>query len=393
MSESGVLDLILLLLLLGYAVYGFVNGFLHSVATVAGVIAAAVGAYFLAPVVAGWMPWPSLRPVAIILTAVILVGLGHWIGFSIGRALRRGVERTPLSAIDRLAGTVATTIAAALVVSTVAFGVAQLGVPVLSKAIAGSTVLRTIAAVTPQPVQEWLAQVRSLVLEEGIPRLTDALIGEPPPIPQIDTGSPELNAAAQSVVRITGTAYQCGQSQSGTGFVIAPDRVVTNAHVVAGVTEPTLQAPDGSVVAGLVVYFDPVADLAVIATDGFAPAPLTLTNTLSPGAQAVIQGYPFGGPFVSGAAEVIAVTVGRTPDIYGDPGPAREFYTLSAQVREGNSGGPVLSLDGRVAGLVFARSADESPVGFALTNESLLPIVEAAPGMLGPVSSGDCIRR
>lgn len=392
MTGSGVLDIVLGLLLLGYAIYGFTNGLLHSVAAVVGVIAGVIGAFFLAPIVAGWMPLPVLRPIATIVVALVLVGLGHWIGYSIGRTIRRGVERTPLSAIDRLLGGIATTIVAALVASVVGFSVGQLGVPVLSQAIAGSTVLRVIGAITPDPVQQWLAQVRSLVITEGIPRITDALGGEPPEVPQIDAGSPELTAAAQSVVRVTGTALQCGQSQTGTGFVVAPDRIVTNAHVVAGVTEPTVEAPNGSVAGGRVVYFDPVDDLAVIATDGFEVPVLTLGDTLSPGDDAAVQGYPFGGPFTSGGAEVIAVTTARTPDIYGDSSTPREFYTLAAQVREGNSGGPLLALDGSVAGVVFARSADNEQVGFAMTMTELDPVADAAPGLSAAVTSGDCVR-
>src|SRR5690606_24569163 len=163
------------------------------VATVVGVAAGVVAAFFLAPIVAGWMPLPVLRPAATVVTALLLVGLGHWIGYAIGRRFRRGVERTPLSALDRLLGGIATTVVAAPVVG---LSVRQLGVPVLSQAVAGSQVLRTIGAITPDPVQQWLAQVRSFVVTEGIPRITDALGGEPPRVPQIDTGSPELNAAA-----------------------------------------------------------------------------------------------------------------------------------------------------------------------------------------------------
>lgn len=392
MTGSGALDLILGLLLLGYAVYGFVNGLLHSVATVVGVAAGVVAAFFLAPIVAGWMPLPVLRPAATVVTALLLVGLGHWIGYAIGRRFRRSVERTPLSALDRLLGGIATTVVAALVASVVGFSVSQLGVPVLSQAVAGSQVLRTIGAITPDPVQQWLAQVRSFVVTEGIPRITDALGGEPPRVPQIDTGSPELNAAAQSVVRVTGIALECGRSQTGSGFVVSTDRIVTNAHVVAGVSEPTVEALSGAVSGGRVVYFDPVDDIAVIATDGFQVAPLALGPGLSAGAEAAVQGYPFGGPFTSGGAQVIAVSTARTNDIYGGPGQPREFYTLAAQVREGNSGGPLLALDGRVAGLVFARSADHPEVGFAMTMTELLPVAEAAPQLSAGVSSGDCVR-
>ena len=274
----------------------------------------------------------------------------------------------------------------------VAFSVGQLGVPVLSRAIAGSNVLRVIGAITPDPVQQWLAEVRALVIEEGIPRITDALGGEPPEIPQIDTGSAALNAAAQSVVRVPATRSSAANPRPAPDSWSRPDRIVTNAHVVAGVTEPTVEALSGAVAGGRVVYFDPVRDLAVIATDGFSVSPLSSATTLSPGEDAAVQGYPFGGPFISGGAEVVAVSTARTPDIYGGEGAPREFYTLAADVREGNSGGPLLSLDGSVAGIVFARSADNSAVGFAMTMTELDPVTDQAAGLSAAVSSGDCVR-
>src|SRR5690606_26696731 len=136
-------------------------------------------------------------------------------------------------------------------------------------------------------------------------------------VPDVDTGTDALAAAAQSVVRISGTAYACGQNQSGTGFVIAPDRVVTNAHVVAGVPNPVVEAPNGQALDGSVVYFDPADDLAVIAVAGLAAQPLDLAAPLEPGDDAVIDGYPYGGPFTSGPAEVLAVSTERLEDIYG----------------------------------------------------------------------------
>jgi S1-C subfamily serine protease len=281
---------------------------------------------------------------------------------------------------------------AGLVVSVLAFSVVQLGVPFLSRAIAGSTVIRTIDNVTPDPVQAWLAQLRGVVVDEGIPLITEALTGDPPEIPDVDTGSPALNAAAQSVVRVTGNAVACGQSQSGTGFVVAPGRIVTNAHVVAGVSEPVVEALDGEVAGGKVVYFDPVDDLAVIAVDGFDVAPLEVGDTLSPGLDAAVQGYPHGGPFTASAAQVVAVGQTRIPDIYGDGGTLREIYTLAANVQEGNSGGPLLSTGGEVVGVVFARSAETQNVGFAMTMAELDPVVDLSAGLSAPVGSGACIR-
>ncbi len=385
-----MLDVLLLVLLVGYVAYGVRAGLSHAVFAFAGVVAGAIAAFFLVPVVSAWVPFPQARPLVVIVTVLGLIALGTTLGALLGRAVRRGFEATPLSGLDRLAGGIATGIAAALVASVLSTSVGQLGVPFLSRAIAGSTVLRTISTLTPDPVEAYLAELRSTVIESGLPVISGALGIQNPVIPTIDAGSPELTAAAQSVVRITGNALACGIAQSGSGFVIADDRVVTNAHVVAGVTEPVIESPAGQAIAATVVYFDPVVDLAVLAVPGLDSNPLDLGATVSPGTDAAVQGYPFGGPFSSIPAGVMAVQETQVQDIYESSRSAREVYTLASAVREGNSGGPLLSLDGDVIGVVFARSADRGDIGYAMTMTELTPVTDQAAGLSSPVDTGTC---
>ncbi|MGX5681175.1 MarP family serine protease [Schumannella luteola] len=389
-TESIVLDVLLVVMLLGYLVYGFRVGLSHALFAFAGIVGGVIAAFFLVPIVAAWVPIPALRPVVTIVSALGLIALGNLLGSLIGRSARRGVEESPLSGLDRVLGALATGIAAALIASVVGLSVGQLGVPVLSRAIAGSTVLRTIDSLTPDPVQAWLAQVRGAVIESGLPVISEALGIEDATIPEIDAGSPALTAAAQSVVRITGNAYACGVAQAGSGFVVASERVVTNAHVLAGVSEPVIEAPNGQTLAGSVVYFDAIDDLAVIAVPGLTAAPLALGDTAVPGTDGAVQGYPYGGPFTSGAAGVLSVRTTDVEDIYHRSASPREVYTIAADVREGNSGGPLLSLEGDVIGVVFARNADNTSVGYAMTMAELDPVAEAAPGLSDPVTPGTC---
>ena len=393
MSPALVLDVLLVLMLLAYVAYGFRNGLLRSAFTIAGVVAGVIAAFFLAPVIANWVPFPFFRLGATVVAAIGLVAIGHALGAAIGRAVRRGLERGVLSGPDRILGAVATGIVAALVASVVSFSVSQLGVPVLSQAIAGSSVLRVINTLTPDPVESFLAQVRGAVVDRGIPLITGVLgTDEDPVIPQIDTGSIPLNSAAQSVVRITGNAYSCGVSQSGTGWVSYDDRVITNAHVVAGVSEPVVEAPNGQALGASIVYFDPVDDLAVLYVPGLDSPALPLAANLAVGADAAFEGYPYGGPFMSGAADVISITNPDIPDIYGTTRTSREVYTLAADVREGNSGGPLLTLDGAVAGVVFARSGDQPNVGYAMTMTEVADVAALSSQLTAATSSGDCIR-
>lgn len=390
MSGSIIIDVVLILILLGALSYGFTRGFVQTISGLIGLVAGGIAAFFVIPWVAGWIQDPGWRVFGVIASALVLLSIGHLLGAGIGRMIRRGVNRIKLGPLDRIIGAVANVVVTALIATLVASGISTLGVPGLSPALASSNVLRTIDGLTPDPAKSFLAQVRSAALGEGATFLIEAL-GAPttaPQLPDIATNSAELAQAAASVVRITGNAYQCGENLSGSGFVVSADRVVTNAHVVAGVSEPVVEVPGKVPAMGRVVYFDPLVDLAVIAVDGLQAAPIPLTDTLGVGTGAVVAGYPFGGPFTMGPAQVL--TAGPLLLGIGDESRTRDVYTLAANINQGNSGGPVLSVDGRVAGVVFAKASSVANVGYAVTMTDLLPVADQAPSLTSAVSSGSC---
>ena len=394
MIAERLLDVLLVLLFLVYLGEGWRNGFARSLATILGIVAGGVLAFFAIPLVAQIIPEPFWRTAVTVGLGVALLIGGHAAGNAVGRALRGRLRESPLSGPDRVFGALANLVTSALVTALIAGSVGALGIPFLSAAISGSWVLRGIENITPAPVDAALARLRSVVLEEGLPSIAEALGGitSSPGVPDVDTGTGPLGIAAQSVVRISGNAYACGQNQSGSGFVIAPDRIVTNAHVVAGVPEPVVEAPNGQALDGRVVYFDPVDDLAVVAVQGLSVAPLDLSATLRVGDDAVVDGYPFGGPFTTGAAEVLAVSTEQIANIYGTSSAPREVYSLAARVNPGNSGGPLLTTGGDVAGVVFARSASDETLGYAMTNAELQPVASAAAGMSAAIQPGSCVR-
>ena len=394
MTGFPVLDILVVLLLIGYLVYGLRAGFVLSLAGIAGIGVGAVAAFFAMPIVSTWVADSPWRVPVILLIILAMISVGQGLGSLLGRTLRRRVDRSPLRIVDRLLGGVVSLVAAALVISMLAFGASSLGVPAISSAVGRSAVIGTINTLTPDPLRSALAGLRSLVIQDGIPRILDALGPVAPPAEApFSTDTATLNAAAASVVKITGAAPACGQIQSGSGFVVADDRVVTNAHVVAGVREPVVQDRNGLAWPGRVVSFDEVHDLAVIAVDGLPLNPLQLTEDLSPRDRAAVDGYPLGGPFRSSPAVVQTVATTRVPNIYGDNPSPIELYALTASVEEGNSGGPLLSESGRVAGVVFAKSATSDNVGYALTTDSLAPVVQQSESLTSAVVAGHCTRR
>lgn len=387
-----IVDVILVILLLAGLALGVSRGFTGSIGLLLGLAAGGAAAFWLVPIVNDALPWQGWRPIAVLLLTAVLVVGGATLGAAAGSALRRGVDRTPLRAVDRVLGGVAGTIVAALALSLAGASLAVTGMPVVSSAVSSSTVLRTIDRITPPPVALALAELRGFVLDEGLPALGDLLeTVAPVDIPPVDLADPELARAAASVARVSGTAFSCGRSSTGSGFVVATDRIVTNAHVVAGVERPVVELPGVPSREGRVVYFDPVDDLAVIAVDDLGAVALPFAPTMAAGSPAVVQGYPHGGPFTMVSAGVLSTGTVPVPDIYDESSAPREVYSLEAAVRPGNSGGPLLTEDGAVAGVVFARAENDPERGYAMTMTELTPVAAQAASLAEPVSSGRCI--
>lgn len=387
-----VVDVLLIVLLaLGLAA-GIGRGLSGSLGLFAGLVLGGAAAYWLVPLINDALPSQQWRPAVLLASAAALVIGGAALGSAAGSALRRGVDRVrPLRALDRVLGGVVGIVVAALVLSLAGASLVATGMPVVSTALSSSSVLRTIDRLTPPPISTALAELRGFVFDEGLPALGDLLDSPQVDIPPVDLADPQLAQAAASVARVSGTAYSCGRSSTGSGFVIAPDRIVTNAHVVAGVDDPIVELPGESAREGRVVYFDPIDDLAVIAADGLGAAPLPFAPTLAAGSPAVVQGYPLGGPFTMVEAGVLSTGTVPVPDIYDASAAPREIYDLRAAVRPGNSGGPLLTEDGAVAGVVFARAENDAERGYAMTMAELTPVAAQAAALTEPVSSGRCV--
>jgi len=383
-------DIVVLAILVIAAIVGVMRGLLASIGSLLGLAAGGLAAYWLIPLVNAAIPDASWRGAAVPAVAIGLLLFGAAMGGAIGMALRRGVDRTKLRGLERLLGGAVSLTIAALAVSLAGQSLATTGMPFVASAVSSSRILTAIEDLTPRPLAATMAQLRGAA-EDGIPRLGRLLAPQlAPSIPNIALDDPALTTAAQSVARVSGVAFACGVTASGSGFVVAPDRVMTNAHVVAGVDRPVVELPGREAREGRVVYFDPADDIAVVAVDGLDAAPLELVPTLGIASEAVVQGYPYGGPFTTGAARVLSVGIADVPDIYDESTVAREVYALAAQVRPGNSGGPLLTTTGEVAGLVFARAEDDDELGYAMTPAEFSPVVERLAGMDAAVASGTC---
>lgn len=389
-----MVDIALVIALLLAVLAGVRSGLFASLGTLLGLVAGALAMPWVLPTVAGAIPAGTWRGVAVIGSAALLLLMGAAIGSGIGGWLRRGADRLHLRIVERLLGGIVGLIAGALVISLMGAGITSAGIPGISATVASSTVLRTIDRLTPQPVSQTLAQVRAGVLDATVLPTIDGLLDETDldlssDLDAVDIDDPEVAAAAGSIARISGIAYSCGTIPSGTGFVVAEDMVMTNAHVVAGVESPLVELPGEPARDGHVVHFDPADDLAVIAVDVEAP-PLQLTDAVEPGDPAVVHGYPYGGPSSTVPAAVVATGAFMVPDIYGDAPSQRSVTTLQADVEAGNSGGPVLSEDGEVIGVVFARDEVREELGYALSSSEVAPVLDSLETDDEAVPTGAC---
>lgn len=388
-----VIDVVAIVALLAALAVGIARGFLASIGTILGLIAGALAAYWLVPLAGPWIPDAAWRPFLLIGGSVVLVLLGAAAGTAVGEALRAGVDRMKLKPVDRTLGGILSTVAMALVLLMGAATVTATGAPGIAPAVASSRVLGILDVLTPAPVDTALAQLRGAFVDEGLPRLGELLRAEvAPTAPPVTLDDPALTEAAASVARISGTAAACGTALTGSGYVAAPDLVVTNAHVVAGVDTPFVELPGRASLQGRIVYFDPVDDLAVVSVAGLGAAPLDVVDPVAAGSAVVVQGYPLGGPFTSTSAHVLSVGVVPVPGINGAAASPREIYALQADVQPGNSGGPLLTATGDVAGVVFARGDDGQSRGYAMTTTELRPALAASASDGPTVASGACAR-
>ena len=297
-----------------------------------------------------------------------------------------------LGVLDRVLGAIGNLLVTAFVVALVASGISAMGVPVLSPAIAGSRVLQGLDAVTPAPARSLLAELRTAALGEAIPWLVDVLDApseSPARCPTGDIDDAVIARAAASVVRMTGNAFQCGSNLSGSGFVVAPDRDRhERARGRGGDRAHRRGARAARASPGRVVSFDRENDLALIAVDGLATPRRFRSQTPMSGPRSWSRATRSAGR--SRRDPRASSRSARSPWCREAPRSTRDIMTLATDVDHGNSGGPVLTADGAVGGVVFAKSESVDDVGFAVPLTALEPLAGAAAGLSEPVDSGSC---
>jgi S1-C subfamily serine protease len=326
---------------------------------------------------------------------VVLVGavIGNTFGWLVGTRVRRHVRGPHASRTDALVGAGLSVIALGLTTWFIALNLASGPFPALAKQLDRSEIVRFLADALPAPPPLLTGIERAADLL-GVPEAFAGLPPEPgqPVEPPIDADvRSATSAGVAGTVEVLGDGCGQGVLNEGSGFAVARDYVVTNAHVVAGTAGQTVVDAREHRPA-TVVLFDPAADVAVLRVPGLSATPLPLAaETIPRGAGGVIVGFP-GGPPVKAVAAAVRQHLDATGrDIYGRGELERSLYELQGEVRPGNSGGPFVLADGAVAGVVFASSTLDHDAAYAIDAETVRPLVQASLGRTQPADTQSCL--
>lgn len=368
-----LLDLILIGFIVLALIRGYQRGLIVSLLGFVGFLAGGVAGLVVGPQFIDGLG-PVLRLVSLIAIVLTCANLAQALTMAIANAIRSRLLWRPLRFIDSLFGTAFTVIGTVLLVWALAAVLRVSPFTSVTNAVAQSKVVAVLDARVPDLARNAVAQARRVVEGSNFPQVFAALGPEPyldatPPDEKV-VNSQSVRQAFASVAKINGAAVSCRRLVEGSGFVVAPKYVMTNAHVVAGVERPSIQLNDQRF-SGRVVYFDPKKDIAILYVPSATSNALDLDFSGESGTSAVVAGFPGNGPFNARAARIRGEITALGDDIYGKSRVTRQVFAITSSVRPGNSGGPLLSTSGEVLGMVFARSTIDNDTGYVLTANEL----------------------
>ena len=387
------LDLLLIALLAASVYSGYRRGAVLQLMGVAGLSIGVVVGVMLAPRVAVLADSQPTAVAMVLGTALVAGAIGNMLGWLVGSRLRSRAQETPLRKADALGGSVLSGIALLMATWFLALNLIEGPFPMIARGLRSSRIVQTLEATLPAP-PSLVERASELLPWFGLPYGSVDLPGRPAPPVKAPTDAQlasATRAAQRSTVEVVGDGCAEGSVNQGSGFVVGPGLVVTNAHVVAGTHTQWVQLGADSLAAS-VVGFDSDLDIAVLDVSGLEREPLRLLEgEAERGTVGAVLGFPGGASLQADAAAVLAVIEPVGPDIYGRGQVRRRIYELQTRIDRGNSGGPFVLASGEVAGLVFASSADREGVGYAIVSADVGPVVDRARAAGGAVETGPCL--
>ncbi len=386
------LDWCLVVLTLAYALSGYWQGFITGAFATAGLLLGGLAGIWLAPILLGDAApslWVSLGALFVVL---VMASLGQAVLQFAGTRIRARLTWQPIRAVDAVGGAALSVVAVLVVAWMLGVAISGSRIPGISPQVRDSKVLVAVNRVMPVQAQQALRSFDEVVGSSFFPRYLEPFA--PERIVNVDPASPrvvrdpDIRNARQSVFKIRST-NRCGSGVEGSGFLYAPHRLMTNAHVVAGVTDPEIKDGDKTM-DGTVVYYNPDIDVAVLEVPALDGPTIRFDLGGKEKEQGAVLGYPQDGPYDAQPARIRGEQRLRSPDIYGNGTVTRHVFSLRGMIRPGNSGGPLVSSAGRVLGVVFAASVSDRQTGYALTADQVRRAAAMGLESSDRVSSGNC---
>jgi len=379
---SSVVNLIDIVIVAAFVIgiaNGYQRGFWLSLAQYLGLLLGVVAGAAAAKPVLNYLQISNstARPLGAVLVLVIGGSLGSSIGFAAGEPIRRRILHAGVhTSTDSLAGAALSGVAVLAMCWFLGISFSRGPSAQIAQQIQRSEVLRVLDSVAPRP-PAFMASVQQVLSGVAFPPVFAGLEASPPsplPIPTA-ANTAAVSRAALSVVKVS--SLGCGGLVTGSGFPVGRGYIVTNAHVVSGTTSHSIITSQGRQMKATVVFFDSERDVAVLYAPDFAAQALPFAPGAR-GTKGAVIGYPGGGAEAVVPAIVDGEITPQGRDIYNQALVTRDVYVIQASVHPGNSGGPLVDLQGGVVGLVFATSASDPTQAYALTDSEIAPDVNYA---------------
>ncbi|MBG0827255.1 MarP family serine protease [Planomonospora sp. ID67723] len=394
--SGDLLDLILIALMVAFAVSGYRQGFIIGAMSFVGFVGGVLLGVFIAPPIAeavidGNTERALLAIVIVFLTAII----SQFASSTIGAVVRSHVTWEPAKVVDAVGGT----FASALAVLIVAWFIGSLFVSspftLISEQVNRSLLLGAVDQAIPQAAKDIQKPIKNFIDTSGFPQVFEnigsAQFVDVPPPDRSTSKTPQLERARRGIVKVQGVATSCRRHIEGTGFVYAQNKIMTNAHVVAGVNQD-LEVVDyrNNVHPAKVVLYNPDRDIAILHVSGLDLPILRFDGTAKKGDDAIVAGFPHGEGYTLDPSRIRIRQRAVGSDIYESKTVNRDVYSIRGRVRPGNSGGPLLTPDGRVYGVVFAAALDQRETGYVLTAGEVAPDAEDGSRLFNRVDTQQC---
>jgi S1-C subfamily serine protease len=378
---------------------GFRRGILRTILSIIGLIVGGAAGAIATPSIQSLISSNAFgfKP-TIGLTSIILgASLGMFLFGILGSFLRVVLLPFPfMKTIDSLIGFGLAIVAVASISSTLSSAAQVIPNKTVNNLFSQSQIISQIDQYLPERFKNAAQKIQNVITDSPLPEVFKSLVESriTPTQLESDVAIPEIvTKSVASTVRIDGIAESCSAAMVGTGFIVSPERVITNAHVVAGVKEPVITLFNSQTqLGGRVIAIDRKKDIAIIFVPGLTGEKLTFIGPVTPNEIGFVVGYPNGGNLRTMPVSVTSEFESIGTDIDGNGETRRDVIVFGGDVKPGNSGGPLLNDQGQVLGVVFAADAENKNTGYALAPSEVAKLVSETSSVMQAIETGECAK-